>query len=90
MSQPVRGDLDGDLLSAVAAGPIHNLPVAQKEGCRDCSLRYRCAGGCPVETFRATGRWDVQSPNCGLYRALLPAALRLEGLRLMKANGFLQ
>lgn len=89
LAQPVRADLDGDLLSAVAAGPIHNLPVAQKEGCRDCSLRYRCAGGCPVETFRATGRWDVQSPNCGLYRTLLPAALRLEGLRLMKINGYL-
>jgi len=90
LEQPVRSDLDGDLLATVAAGPLLNLPVDQKAGCRDCTFRYRCAGGCPLETFRATGRWDVQSPNCHLYQTLLPAALRLEGLRLMKVNGYLQ
>ncbi|WP_374686624.1 radical SAM protein [Promineifilum sp.] len=90
LDRPVRADLQGDLLAAVAAGPLINLPVEQKTGCRDCALRYRCAGGCPLETFRATGRWDVQSPHCALYRALLPAVLRLEGLRLMKAHGCLQ
>jgi uncharacterized protein len=37
-----------------------------------------------VATFRATGRYDVQSPNCGIYTALYPAAVRLEGLRLLK------
>ncbi len=89
LGQPVQAHLDGDLLAAVAAGPLLNLPVAQKSGCRDCQYRYRCAGGCPLETFRATGRWDVQSPNCALYKALLPAALRLEGLRLMKIHGHL-
>ena len=89
LGQPVQGDLEGDLLDAVAGGPLLNLPVEQKAGCRDCAFRYRCAGGCPVETYRATGRWDVQSPNCRLYRTLLPAALRLEGLRLMKVNGYL-
>jgi uncharacterized protein len=78
-----------NLLPMVAAGPIHNLSVDQKEGCRQCVYRYRCSGGCPIETFRATGRWDVQSPNCHIYKTLLPAALRLEGLRLMKVNGFL-
>ena len=90
LGQPVADDLQGDLLATAAAGPLLNLPVEQKTGCRDCTFRHRCAGGCPLETFRATGRWDVQSPNCGLYRALLPAVLRLEGLRLMKVNGYLQ
>ena len=89
LDQPVRADLKGDLLANVAAGPLLNLPVDQKAGCRDCAFRYRCGGGCPLETFRATGRWDIQSPNCRLYKALLPAALRLEGLRLMKVNGYL-
>lgn len=89
LGQPVQSHLGGDLLAAVAGGPLLNLPVAQKTGCRDCEYRYRCAGGCPLETFRATGRWDVQSPNCALYKALIPAALRLEGLRLMKAHGYL-
>lgn len=78
-----------ELLPLVAAGTIRNLSVDEKEGCRSCSFRYRCTGGCPIETLRATGRWDVQSPNCNIYQALWPAALRLEGLRLLKTNGLL-
>ncbi len=27
---------------------------------------------------------DVKSPNCNIYKALFPEALRLEGLRLLK------
>jgi uncharacterized protein len=61
-----------------------NLLVDEKEGCRDCSWRYWCAGGCPVATFRATGRYDIKSPNCAIYKAIYPEALRLEGLRLLK------
>lgn len=61
-----------------------NLSVDEKEGCRDCTWRYWCSGGCPVATFQATGRYDVKSPNCNIYRAIYPAALRLEALRLLK------
>ena len=89
LGAPVQGDLSGDLLAVVAAGPLRNLPVSEKEGCRDCAFRHQCAGGCPLETFRATGRWDVRSPNCNLYTALLPRVWRLEGLRLMKRAGYL-
>jgi uncharacterized protein len=60
-----------------------NLLVEEKEGCRDCSWRYWCAGGCPVSTFAATGRYDVKSPNCGIYKAIYPEALKLEALRLL-------
>lgn len=63
---------------------LKNLPVVDREGCRDCTWRYRCAGGCPIETFRATGRYDVKSPNCNIYKAIFPEILRLEGLRLLK------
>lgn len=62
---------------------VQNLPVEEKEGCRDCSWRYWCSGGCAVATFRATGRYDVKSPNCNIYKAIYPQALRLEGLRLL-------
>jgi uncharacterized protein len=61
-----------------------NLLVDEKEGCRDCTWRYWCTGGCTVATFRATGRYDVKSPNCNIYRAIYPQALRLEALRLLK------
>lgn len=61
-----------------------NLIVDEKEGCRDCTWRYWCTGGCSVATFRATGRYDIKSPNCNIYKAIYPQALRLEGLRLLK------
>jgi uncharacterized protein len=31
-----------------------------------------------------TGRSDVKSPNCSIYKALFPDAVRLEALRLLK------
>lgn len=61
-----------------------NLLVDEKEGCRDCQWRYWCSGGCSVATFRATGRYDVRSPNCNIYKAIYPQALQLEGLRILK------
>jgi uncharacterized protein len=63
---------------------VLNLLVDEKEGCKDCTWRYWCSGGCSVATFRATGRYDVKSPNCNIYKAIYPGALRLEGLRLLK------
>jgi uncharacterized protein len=68
---------------------VQNISVNEKEGCIECDWRHWCAGGCPAETFRVTGRYDVKSPNCRIYKALFPMALRLEGLRLLKfsSNG---
>ena len=63
---------------------IQNISVEEKEGCRDCEWKYWCAGGCPLTTYRATGRYDVKSPNCNIYKAIYPQAMRLEGLRLLK------
>ncbi|HCU92691.1 MAG TPA: radical SAM/SPASM domain-containing protein [Actinobacteria bacterium] len=63
---------------------VQNPPVEEKEGCRDCTWRYWCSGGCAVATFKATGRYDIKSPNCHIYKAIYPQALRLEGLRLLR------
>lgn len=81
---------DGIALPELKGSFIHNVPVDDKEGCKTCPFRYRCSGGCPLETYRLTGRWDVKSPHCNIYKALYPLALRLEGLRIMKVNGLLQ
>jgi uncharacterized protein len=62
---------------------VQNLRVDEKQGCRECEWRYWCAGGCALTTLRATGRYDIRSPNCGIYKALYPDVLRLEGLRLL-------
>ena len=81
------GDVFSDdplrLVSEDKSGTL-NLISDEKEGCRDCTWRYWCSGGCSVATFRATGRYDVKSPNCNIYRAIYPQALRLEALRLLK------
>jgi uncharacterized protein len=60
------------------------VDVDAKEGCRTCNWRYWCSGGCAVVTYRFTGRNDIRSPNCSIYKALFPEALRLEALRLLK------
>ena len=38
----------------------------------------------PLLTYRATGRFDVKSPNCNIYKALFPGVLHLEALRLLR------
>lgn len=62
---------------------VQAVAVDDKEGCRQCQWRYWCRGGCSMLTYRITGRSDIRSPNCGIYRALFPDALRLEALRLL-------
>ena len=88
LNQPVSDRLDfHQLLPTLAQGPIQNLSVEEKSACQTCTYRYRCTGGCPVETFRVTGRWDLKSPNCAIYQTLYPELLRLEGLRLLTFHG---
>jgi uncharacterized protein len=67
-----------------ASTGFRNLRVTEKEGCRDCPWRFWCAGGCPLLTYRATGRNDIKSPYCDVYKALYPDVIRLEGLRMLK------
>lgn len=84
--KPVTDVHAADPLALIRADQIgiQNLPVMEKDGCKTCEWKHWCAGGCPLATHRATGRYDVKSPNCNIYKALFPEALRLEGLRLLK------
>jgi uncharacterized protein len=85
LAQPVATLNTPDPLAYIRAddNSLQNVPVDHKQGCCSCTWRYWCAGGCAVETFRATSRYDVPSPNCAIYRALYPDVIRLEGLRLL-------
>ncbi len=86
LAHPVT-DIDAaDPLRLIRADQIgiQNPSVEEKEGCRDCTWRNWCAGGCPALTYRVTGRYDIKSPNCRIYKAIFPDVLRLEGLRLLK------
>lgn len=86
LDQPITDINANDPLLTLRAHPTgwRNGPVSEKTGCQTCSWRYWCAGGCPLLTHRTTGRWDVQSPYCGIYQAIFPEILRLEGLRLLR------
>lgn len=70
------------LVRAARTGVI-NLSVDEKQGCKSCEWRYWCTGGCAHETFRVTGRYDLQSPHCRIYKALYEDAVMLEGRRLL-------
>lgn len=63
---------------------IQNVSVDEKEGCQNCEWRYWCAGGCPLLTFRATGRYNTKSPYCYVYKTLYPSVLQLANLQSLK------
>jgi len=88
LARPVTTIAAADPLRLIRLDPlgVQNLPVDEKEGCRSCEWRYWCTGGCALATYRATGRYDLRSPNCNIYKALYPAVVRLEGLRLLKGH----
>ncbi len=84
LDQPLLAADSEDWLEQVRHGPLQNIAVDQKLECSACLYRYRCTGGCPLESHRIFGRWDAKSPNCAIYQALLPEVLRLEALRLYR------
>ena len=86
MTQTLTDYNDPDPLATVRSNTIglQNPKVDEKEECSECEWRYWCAGGCPLQAHRATGRYDVKSPNCNIYKALYPEVVRLEGMRLLK------
>jgi uncharacterized protein len=77
---------DVDPLGTIRLSPrgVQNPPAAEKEGCRTCPWQRWCAGGCPLMTYEASGRYDVQSPYCDVYQAIYPMAIRAEGMRLLQ------
>jgi len=85
ITQPVTDVSSLDILGDLSKEPsgIQNLSVDDKPDCANCAWRYVCAGGCPLITFRSTGRYDARSPYCDVYRTIFPEVLRLEGLRLL-------
>lgn len=88
MEKTITDVMADDPLAVLQADTIglQNVSVTTKQGCRECEWRFWCAGGCPLQTYRDTGRYDVQSPYCRVYKALYPRLLRLEGLRLLQAQ----
>lgn len=85
IEEPLTSVWADDPLLTIRLDPVgvQNLAVSEKEGCRDCEWRFWCTGGCPVSTFRATGRYDIHSPSCTIYKTIYPRIVELEGARLL-------
>lgn len=66
--------------------PLEVRSIEHKNGCNQCQWRYNCAGGCPLATLAAKGRFDTRSPFCDVYKAIIPRLLRIEALRLQRKN----
>lgn len=79
-------EMDNPLLALKMFESRKNPSVEEKEGCRQCEWKYMCAGGCPLTAYHATGRYDVASPFCEVYKTIYPELLRLEGLRILKLS----
>ena len=53
-------------------------------GCNQCVWKNICAGGCPVFTYKQFGKFDVPSPYCHVFQALIPQVVRLRGIKLIR------
>lgn len=69
------------------------IEIAQKQNleincfrmsvCRDCNLRFTCAGHCQKSVMRATGNYGP-SVHCKIYKALVPKWLDLQGFYITR------
>jgi uncharacterized protein len=87
LEKPIGSVEDEDLIKTMKAGNFirpRGLTVEGKTPCKNCQWKYICCGGCPLLTFERRGRYDVSSPYCAVYKALIPEALRVEARRLIK------
>lgn len=79
-----------DLLDKIRNNGFQQLSVNEKYDCKNCEIKYFCAGGCPLLAYRS-GNPLQKSPNCNIYKALYKDVLRLEAKRILKyekANAF--
>lgn len=85
---PINSDENSDPIKTIQkdSNPGFNLTVDEKGNCRDCDVKYICAGGCPVNTFHSKGTFKVESPHCKVYKKIIPVIIKLEGLKMLLAN----
>lgn len=88
MHQPVTSVYTENPLRVIRqdTNSLQNPSVDSKLECNKCDWRYVCTGGCPALTYRLTGRFDLKSPNCNIYKSIFPRIQELEAIRLLKRN----
>lgn len=87
LEKPIGSINNNDLVNTMRKGSFikpQSLTVDDKKPCDQCQWKYICGGGCPLLTFDQKKKYNVNSPYCAVYKALIPKALRLEAKRLIK------
>jgi len=87
MHKPITSSFSEDPLSLIRLDQIgiQNLKADDKDECNACQWKHWCTGGCPLASYRTSGKYNAKSPNCNIYKRLFPEALKLEGLRILSA-----
>ena len=63
-----------------------NVKAYNIQGCNDCIWKYSCASACPKQNFATYGRYDVVSPYCEIYKALIPEVLDLYAYQIWQKS----
>jgi len=87
MHKPIGNIFDQDIIKILKnkcfVKAEDNL-VDKNDSCRKCIWRYMCFSGCPLLRYYRTGKFNVKSPYCSVYKALIPEVIRLETKRIIK------
>ncbi len=63
---------------------LRSMKGSNYELCSSCFWRKSCAGGCPLQTYKTFGRYDMPSPYCQVFKAVIPRLLRIKGLQMLR------
>ena len=64
-----------------------NSNVYTKPECKDCWAKLYCSGGCPANSYHATGDINgVYSYGCDLFRKRMECAIYLEAAKALEEN----
>ena len=64
-----------------------NSNVYTKSECKDCWAKLYCSGGCPANSYHATGDINgVYSYGCDLFRKRMECAIYLEAAKALEEN----
>ncbi|MBU4210266.1 radical SAM protein [Patescibacteria group bacterium] len=89
MEKPIGSINDKDLIDTMIQKDFtKGITVEDKTPCKNCQWKYICCGGCPLLTLEKKGNYNTSTPNCAVYKALIPELLRLEAKRLIKLHKF--
>lgn len=56
----------------------------QKTSCSDCFWENVCGGNCPLSVYQHSGNFFGVSPNCALFKSILPILIDTIGFQMYK------